>query len=120
MNMNFDTNKTLVEIIKEGAFGRTYFENIYSGINDKWYKDSWREFDELKDIDQKYCCSNHYGISVNKYGVKCGTSLRFWEDKGWSTPVDPSGLFQCYFRYWLGRRSLDDKRQINIWKKNCK
>ena len=25
--------------------------------------------------------------------------------------------FQWYFRHWLGRRSEDDKRQINRWKK---
>ena len=23
------------------------------------------------------------------------------------------------FRYWLGRRSKDDKSQINRWKKDC-
>ena len=34
-------------------------------------------------------------MSVLIYGVKCGTSLR----------------------YWLGRRLEDDKRQINRWKK---
>ena len=33
--MNFGANKTPVEIIKEGAFGGTYFRNIYSSINDK-------------------------------------------------------------------------------------
>ena len=34
----------------------------------------------MKNIDQKYYCSNYY-VSVNKYGVKCGTSLKFWENK---------------------------------------
>ena len=30
-------------------------------------------------------------INVNKYGVKCQTSLRFWEDKGWTNPMDRYG-----------------------------
>ena len=45
-------------------------------------KTDGKKFDELKDIDQKYYYSNYYDVSVNKYGVKCGTSLRFWEYKG--------------------------------------
>ena len=114
--MDFGANKTPVEIIKEGAFGGTYFRDIYSGVNGKWYIKSWKKFDELKDIDQKYYCSNYYDASVNKYGVKCGTSLRFWENNGWIHSIDPYGWFQWYFRYWLGRRSLDDERQIKRWK----
>ena len=54
---------------------------------------------------------------MNKYGVKCGTSLRFWENKSWINKIDPYGWFQCYFRYLSGRTSKDDKRQINRWKK---
>ena len=38
--MDFGTNKTPAEIIKEGAFGGTYFRTIYSGVNNKWYKNS--------------------------------------------------------------------------------
>ena len=32
--MSFNPNKTPIEIIKEGAFGGTYFRDIYS--SDKW------------------------------------------------------------------------------------
>ena len=104
--MEFGANKTPVEVIGEGAFGCTYFRDIYSGINGKWCKKSWKEFKQLKDIDQKFYCSDYYDISVNKYGVKCRTSLRFWENKGQINKIDP-----------LGRRSKDDERQSDRWKR---
>ena len=97
--MDFGPNTTSVEVIKKGAFGGTYFRGIYSSVNNKWYKNSWNEFDVLKDIDQKYYCSNYYDVSVNKYGVKLGTSLRFWGNKGWINPIDAYGWFQWYFKY---------------------
>ena len=114
--MDFGTNKTPVQMIKEGSFGGTYFRDTYSSINGKWYRKSWKEFDELENIDLKYYFSDYYNVSVNKYGVKCVTSLRFWENKRWINKIDSYGWFQWYFRYWLGRRSKDDKKQIKRWK----
>ena len=79
--MDFSAHKTSIELIKEGAFSGTYFRDIYSCVNGNWYKKSWKQFDQLKDINQKYYCSSYYDVSVNKYGVKCGTSLISWEIK---------------------------------------
>ena len=52
-------------------------------------------------------------MNVNKYGVKCRTSLRFWENKGWINKQ----ILTVGFSGIAGRRSKDDKRQINRWKK---
>ena len=71
--MNFSPNKTPIEIIKERAFGGTYLRDIYSGINGKWYKKSWKEFVHLKNIDAKFYTSDYYDVNENKYGVKTGT-----------------------------------------------
>ena len=73
--MDFSPNKTPIEIIKEGAFGGTYFRDIYSDINEEWYKNPQKEFIQLKNIDAKFYVSDY--VNVNKYCVKCGTSLRF-------------------------------------------
>ena len=55
-------------MIKEGAFGGTYFRDIYSDINEKWYKNSWEEFLCLKNIEVKLYASDYYDVSGNKYG----------------------------------------------------
>ena len=54
--MDFGTNKTPVQVIKQGAFSGTYFRDIYPSVNGQWYRKSWKKFDQLKDIDQKYYC----------------------------------------------------------------
>ena len=80
--MESGTNTTPIEVIKEEAFRETYFIDVYSGVHGKWYRKIWKEFDELKNIGQKYYCSNYYDVSVNKYVVKCRPPLRFSENNG--------------------------------------
>ena len=75
--MKFYLNISPADVMKKGAFGGTYFRDIYSDVNNKFYKNTWKEFKELKDIDRKYYCSDFYDVKLNYYGVKVGTSLRF-------------------------------------------
>ena len=51
--MDFGGDKMPVEAIKEGVFGGIYFRDVYSGVKGKCNRKSWKEFDQLKDIDQK-------------------------------------------------------------------
>ena len=76
-----------------------------------------KEFYEFKSIDQNYYCSIVNDVNVNKYKAKYGTVLRFWKNKGWINSIYPYDWFEWYFSHWLGRRSLDDERQIARWKK---
>ena len=108
--MEFTPNISPVDVIKKGAFGGTYFRDIYSEVTGKFYKNTWKEFKELEGIDKKYYSSHFYDVRSNYYGVECGTSLRLWESKGWIRTIDPYGWFQWYFRYWKRRRSKDDIR----------
>ena len=39
----------------------------------------------------KFYASGYHDVNVNKYGVKFGTSLRSWENKGWINKIDPYG-----------------------------
>ena len=87
--MKFRPNISPVDVIKKDAFGGTYFRDIYSSLTGKFYKDSWKEFDELENIDSKYYSSGCYDVKLNCYAVKVGTFLRFWESKGWINKMDP-------------------------------
>ena len=116
----FKPNLSPEQILKMGAFGGTYFRPIYSSVTKKHYKseDVIEEYPKswFKGIDiEKMVISPKYDKKINKYGVKCGSDLEDWEKSGWMDKQDPYGWFQWYCRFYMGRRTDDDKRQIKRW-----
>tara|TARA_B100000214_G_scaffold111724_1_gene78899 strand:- start:1390 stop:1917 length:528 start_codon:yes stop_codon:yes gene_type:complete len=119
---DFKPNLTPKEVFKMGAFGGTYFRPIKSSVTGKSYKSEnvIKEYPKswFTGINKKtHVISSKYDKNINKYKVKCGSSLEDWEKNGWIDKQDPYGWFQWYCRFYRGRRSDDDERQINRWKK---
>eukprot|EP00186_Timspurckia_oligopyrenoides_P000162 CAMPEP_0182445730 /NCGR_PEP_ID=MMETSP1172-20130603/3757_1 /TAXON_ID=708627 /ORGANISM="Timspurckia oligopyrenoides, Strain CCMP3278" /LENGTH=247 /DNA_ID=CAMNT_0024641547 /DNA_START=100 /DNA_END=840 /DNA_ORIENTATION=- len=111
----FRPNLTPKEVLQLGSFGGTYWRPIYSSVNKQHYKDQWKEFplDWFEGLNiPLQVTSKIYRTEVNLYGVKSGADLEMWESKGWISDLDPYGWFQWYCRFYLGRRSDDDERQI--------
>eukprot|EP00039_Didymoeca_costata_P013340 m.201520 g.201520 ORF g.201520 m.201520 type:complete len:141 (-) comp15745_c0_seq5:245-667(-) len=93
-------------------------------------QDVWKELPEdwLDGLDvKKKIASVKYNTSVNRYKVNCGAKvdkkdefgLLYWESKQWIVDQDPYGWFHWYCRFYQGRRSDDDGRQISRWMKVC-
>lgn len=106
------------EVLRAGAFGGTYFRPIQSGVTGRRYTRTWEELpaEWLAGLDvPRVVGSEAYSKGVNKYGVSCGQGLDAWESSGWIVAQDPYGWFQWYSRFFQGRRSDDDTRQIGRW-----
>ena len=81
----FRPNLTPREIIKLGSFGGTYWRPIYSSVTDKNYKNQHTKYPASwwKGIPDYWLTSkwDEYDKKINKYDVKVGTTLEFWEEK---------------------------------------
>jgi hypothetical protein len=111
----FTPNLTPRQIFQLGSFGGTYWRPIRSGVTKKNYKNKHREFKWLRGIPDHKLTSEKCNLKINKYGVHSGTSLKYWESKHWIKSQDPYGWVQWYCRFYNGRRTADDKRQIARW-----
>ena len=114
----FRPNLTPRQILKMGSFGGTYFRPIHSSITGVDYRNVHNEFPKswFSGLEiKKMITSEKCQPEVNKYGVKAGSSLIDWEKSGWIKKQDPYGWFQWYCRFYLGRRTPDDQRQVDRW-----
>jgi len=121
--LDFKPNLTPKEIFQMGSFGGTYWRPIYSQITGKNYKNKHLEYPASwwKGIPENWLTNkwDNYDKNINKYKVKVGTTLEYWEDKNWITEYDPYGWVQWYCGFYLGKRGPDDERQINRWIKTA-
>jgi len=114
--MDFSPNLSPKEIIRLGSFGGIYFydEGGRIDINYKEFPSDW--FDGL---EESFYLSKKYNRKINFFKIKSGLSQEEWEEKGWINKQDPRGWFQWYCRYYMGRRTDDDERQIKRWNNFC-
>ncbi len=113
----FKPNLSPREIFNLGSFGGTYWRPIYSNITKKSYKNVHKKYPKSwwKNIPENKLSRKIYDKSINKYKVKVGTTLDFWESKKWITKYNPYGWMHWYCDFYNGKRTPDDERQINRW-----
>lgn len=115
---DFTPNKSPAEVVREGAFGGSYFRPLYSKKLGITISDDCPA-SLAEDLDASYyLTSPTYNPEANKFKVACGQSIEQWEANGWiNHQFDVRGWFQWYCRFFDGRRCGDDDRQVSRWKK---
>ena len=99
----FRPELTPKEMLSLGVFGGRYMTDCLAEFPDDWFADATLS-------------SGKRDPSLNYFGVDASKPLAYWREKGWIHPDDPRGWFQWYCRYYMGRRTEDDTRQIGRWK----
>jgi hypothetical protein len=90
------------EMLRLGVFGGKYLTDCTAEFPAAWF-------------ERAKLCHERHDPGLNFFGVNASQPLSFWQKKGWIHPDDPRGWFQWYCRYYLGRRGVDDERQIRRW-----
>ena len=115
---DFKPNLSPREMFRLGSFGGTYWRPIYSHVTNKHHKNVHRKYPKSwwSGIPESHLSSPDYDKSINKYKVKVGTTLEFWEGKKWIRKSHPYGWVHWYCDFYNGKRGPDDARQIERWK----
>jgi hypothetical protein len=114
----FRPNLTPTEMFTLGVFGGTYWRPIHSSVLGKDLKNQHRHADVsplFRHIPEILLSNTSYDVRLNHFNVKAGSTLHDWESHGWIKAQDPYGWVQWYCRFYQGRRSPDDQRQIQRW-----
>ncbi len=99
----FQPELTPKELLKLGVFGGKYMTDCDEEFPASWFKDA-------------KLCHDYHDANLNFFRVNASQSLAIWRKNGWINPEDPRGWFQWYCRYYMGRRTADDERQIRRWR----
>lgn len=100
----FKPDLTPKEMLGLGVFG-----GLYMSDQPAEYPRDWFEKAKLSPDHKRHAELNYFKVNASQ-------PLAVWQAKGWINPQDPRGWFEWYCRYFLGRRTDDDARQIKRWK----
>ncbi len=98
----FRPELTPAQLLALGVFGGRYMTDCTREFPASWFR-------------RAKLCAGRHDPALNYFGVNASQPLSVWRKNGWIHPQDPRGWFQWYCRYYRGRRSLDDDRQIGRW-----
>lgn len=99
----FEPELTPKAMLEMGVFGGKYMTDCRDEFPNDWFENA-KLSPEKRDP------------KLNYFGVDASKPLSYWREKGWIYEEDPRGWFQWYCRYYMGRRCIDDMRQIKRWK----
>lgn len=99
----FKPQLTPAQMLSLGVFGGKYMTDCRAEFPRSWFA-------------KAKLSPKRRDPSLNYFRVDASQSLAEWRRKGWIRREDPRGWFQWYCRYYIGRRSMDDERQIRRWR----